>query len=55
MGMLRIRKPSPAMVVAVLALVMASVGSGIAAFKLPPNSVGTKQLKKNAVKTKQIA
>jgi hypothetical protein len=55
MGMPRIGKPSPAMVVAVMALVMASVGTGIAALKLPANSVGTKQIRKNAVKTKEIA
>jgi hypothetical protein len=55
MGKLRIGRPSPAMVVAVLALLMASIGTGIAAFQLPRNSVGAKHIKKNAVKTKQIA
>ena len=53
--MIRVGRPSPAMVVAILALVMASVGTGIAALQLPRNSVGTKHLKRNAVRTKQIA
>ena len=55
MGKLRIVRPSPAMIVAILALVMASVGTGIAALQLPRNSVGTKHLKRNAVKARQIA
>ena len=55
MGKIGVGKPSPAMVVALLALVMASVGTGIAAFQLPKNSVGAKHLKKNAVKAKKIA
>jgi hypothetical protein len=41
-------------VISIVALVMASVGTGIAAFKLPNNSVGSKQLKSNAVVTKKI-
>jgi hypothetical protein len=48
------RRPSPAMIVAILALVMAMVGTGYAAFKLPKNSVGTKQLKKNSVTAAKI-
>ena len=48
------RRPSPAMVVAVIALVMATVGTGYAALKLPKNAVGTKQLKKNSVTTAKI-
>lgn len=43
------RRPSPAMIVAVVALVVAMAGTGYAAFQLPKNSVGTKQIKKNAV------
>jgi hypothetical protein len=42
------------MVVAVIALVMATVGTGYAALKLPKNAVGTKQLKKNSVTTAKI-
>jgi hypothetical protein len=42
------------MIVAVLALVMATVGTGYAAFKLPKNSVGSKQLKKNSVTKAKI-
>jgi len=41
--------PSPAMVVAMLALLVALGGVGYAATALPRNSVGTPQLKKNAV------
>jgi hypothetical protein len=42
------------MLVAVLALVLAMVGTGYAAFKLPKNSVGSKQLKKNSVTAAKI-
>jgi hypothetical protein len=41
--------PSPAMVVACLALLVALGGTSYAAIKLPANSVGTKQLKRGAV------
>lgn len=50
--------PSPAMVVAIIALVMASAGSAFAVKKsteLPPNSVGSKQIKPKAVTTGKIA
>jgi hypothetical protein len=43
------RLPSPAMVVACIALAVALGGTSYAAIKLPSNSVGTKQLQKNAV------
>jgi hypothetical protein len=42
-------RPSPAMVVALIALVVSLGGTGYAAIKLPANSVGAKQLKKGAV------
>ncbi len=45
----RPRIPSPAMIVALIALVLGMVGTGFAAFKLPKNSVSAKQLKKNSV------
>jgi hypothetical protein len=45
----RLGRPSPALVIAVVALVVAMVGTGYGAINLPKNSVGTKQLKKNAV------
>jgi hypothetical protein len=48
------RRPSPAMVVAVIALLVALGGTGYAAYKLPKNSVGTKQLKKNAVNSAKV-
>jgi hypothetical protein len=42
------------MVVAIAALVLAMVGTGYAAFKLPKKSVGTAQLKANAVTNAKI-
>jgi len=42
-------RPSPALVVASLALLVSVAGTGYAAIKLPANSVGAKQLKKGAV------
>lgn len=43
------RRPSPAMMVALLALFVALGGSAYASLNLPKNSVGTKQLMKGAV------
>lgn len=48
-------RPSPAMVVACIALTVALGGTSYAAIRLPANSVGTKQLKKGAVTKKKIA
>ncbi len=45
----RLRTPSPALVVSVAALVVALGGTSYAAFSLPNNSVGTKQLRSRAV------
>jgi hypothetical protein len=42
-------RPSPAMIVAFIALFVAIGGSSYAVTRLPSGSVGTKQLKKNAV------
>jgi len=47
-------RPSPAMVVACIALTVALSGTSYAAIKLPKNSVGTKQLKRNAVTAPKI-
>jgi hypothetical protein len=47
-------RPSPAMVVALLALFIAMAGTGYAAVKLPANSVGTKQIKANAIVSSKI-
>jgi hypothetical protein len=65
MSRLHISRPSPALVVATIALIVAMGGTSYAALSLPRNSVGTKQLKnaavtnakikKGAVGTKQIA
>jgi hypothetical protein len=43
------RRPSPALIVAITALVVAMAGTAFAATQLPKNSVGSKQLKKDAV------
>src|SRR4051812_48379568 len=48
------RRPSPAMIVALIALVVAMGGTGYAASQLPRNSVGAKQLKKNAVRSSKV-
>jgi hypothetical protein len=49
-----LHRPSPAMVVALIALFVAVGGGAYAAVKLPRNSVGTPQLKKNAVTGRKI-
>lgn len=54
MSQFRVHLPSPALVVSVIALLVALGGTGYAAFSLPKNSVGSKQLKKGAVTTKKI-
>ncbi|MBM3665477.1 MAG: hypothetical protein FJW92_06760 [Actinobacteria bacterium] len=43
------KPPSPALVVALIALAVALGGTGYAVTQLPKNSVGTAQIKKNAV------
>ena len=48
------RRPSPALVVASIALVVALGGTSYAAVVLPANSVGTKQLKANAVTSAKV-
>lgn len=48
-------RPSPAMVVACLALAVALSGTGYAALRLPAKSVGAKQLKTGAVTNKKLA
>ncbi len=48
-------RPSPALIVASVALAVALGGTSYAAIVLPANSVGAKQLRKNAVTNKKIA
>ena len=52
---IKIHRPSPALVVAVLALLVALSGTAYAAVTLAPNSVGTAQLKTGAVTLTKIA
>jgi hypothetical protein len=54
MGRFRVRRPSPALVVAVIALFVALGGTGYAAFKLPNNSVGANQIKDGAVGSSEV-
>jgi hypothetical protein len=51
---LRIFRPSPAMVVAMVALLVAAAGTGYAATSLPRNSVGPAQLQSNAVTSPKV-
>ena len=46
--------PAPAMIVALIALLVAMGGSAYAVSNLPPNSVGTKQLKDGAVTSAKL-
>lgn len=55
MPRLRLRNPSPALVISCIALFVALSGSSYAVIVLPKNSVGTKQLRNNAVKSTKIA
>jgi hypothetical protein len=50
-----LRLPSPSLTIALLALFVALGGTGYAALSLPKNSVGSKQLRKGAVKNSDIA
>jgi hypothetical protein len=54
-GRKRVGMPSPAMIVAIIALVVALGGTAYAATKMAKNSVGTKQLKAKSVTTGKIA
>jgi hypothetical protein len=53
-GRIRGHRPSPAMMVAILALFVALGGTSYAAVTLGKNSVGSKQLKKNSVTAEKI-
>jgi hypothetical protein len=50
----RFGRPSPAMVLAFVALLVALGGTSYAAIQLPANSVGAKQMKKNAVNSAKV-
>jgi hypothetical protein len=51
---MRLRRPSPSMLVALLALFVALGGSSYAALQIPRGSVGTKQLKNGAVTSPKV-
>ena len=48
------KRPSPALIVSIVALIVALGGTGYAALKLPSNSVGAKQIKRNAVTSPKV-
>ncbi|MGZ8693885.1 MAG: hypothetical protein ACXWYS_00405 [Gaiellaceae bacterium] len=48
------RRPSPATVIACLALLVALGGTGYAATQLPPNSVGRQQLRANVIDSSKV-
>jgi hypothetical protein len=50
----RDRRPSAALIVSMLALVVALGGTAYAAVQLPKNSVGAAQIKKNAVRSAEV-
>ena len=50
----RVSRPSPALIIALIALMVSLGGTGYAAFALPNNSVGTKQLKNGAVTAAKV-
>jgi hypothetical protein len=52
---LGLRHPTPALVVSTVALILALGGTSYAAFSLPANSVGTRQIKNRAVTLAKIA
>ena len=54
MRIIRVRAPSLALTVSFVALLVALGGTSYAAFALPRNSVGTKQIKNGAVTAKKI-
>jgi hypothetical protein len=50
----RLSRPSPALIIALIALMVSLGGTGYAAFTLPKNSVGTKQLRNGAVTAAKV-
>lgn len=54
MSGMSIRKPSPAMTVACVALFVALGGTGYAVTALPKNSIGAAQLKRNSVASSEV-
>jgi hypothetical protein len=49
-----VRRPSPALVISLVALFVALGGTGYAALKLPKNSVGSSQIKTGAVRSSEV-
>jgi len=54
MSRIRVRRPSAALVVASIALIVAMTGTAYAGLSIPKNSVGSTQLKNGAVTTAKI-
>jgi hypothetical protein len=51
---LRSHKPTPALIISIVALIVALGGTGYAALNVPTGSVGTAQLRDGAVSTKKL-
>ena len=54
MRKLRVRRPSPALAISMVALFVAMGGTGYAAIRLSRNSVGSRQIKTNAVRSEEV-
>ena len=54
MGSLRSHKPTPALIISIMALLVALGGTGYAALGIPNGSVGTAQLRNGAITTKKL-
>src|SRR5437016_8036282 len=50
----RVSRPSPALIIALIALMVSLGGTGYAAFTLPRDSVGTQQLQNGAVTAAKV-
>jgi hypothetical protein len=54
MPSVNLSRPSPALVLSIIALVMSVAGTSYAAVRLPRNSVGSRQIKNNAVTSAKV-
>jgi hypothetical protein len=54
MPSINLTRPSPALVMSIIALVMSVAGTSYAAVRLPRNSVGSRQIKNNAVTSAKV-
>ena len=50
----RLRRPSPALLISIIALVAATAGTSYAALELPKDSVGAREVRKNAIRSAEL-